>query len=166
VRSLVRLGRTATTQQWLLLLLWGAICLLLVEIRVEHQAVLADKVQAWIPIVYLGLIAIAIPAGLFFSVPAWPKFLAGAFAGLAIVGVLGFWLHAKADPLRGLVRILITVTSEPGQLLESGEGDPVAPLLAPISLVGLGAMGVLVSLWRTKQESDLSRRPQDNQGEA
>lgn len=152
-------------RQWLLLLLWGAVCFLVVEIRFEHQAVLADKWQAWIPVFYLAIMAVAIPIGVVFSDRRiCCKLLAAAFCGLAAVGAAGFWLHAKGNPVRGVQRILATITSPPGQLLESGEDDPIAPLLAPISLVGLGAIGAVVSLMEMKQGAD-ARLQQNTQGE-
>lgn len=142
--------RLALIQQWLLLLLLGAVVLLLVEIRFEHQAVMGEKWQAWIPLAYLGFMAICIPLGLLTLRSFGGKLLALVFGGLVVVGLCGFWFHAKATPLPAIQKVIKTITSQPGQLLQSDD-DFSAPLLAPLSLVGLALMGILISLLNLDQ---------------
>lgn len=142
--------RLSLIQRLLLLLLWSGVLLLLLEIRFEHQAMLGETWQAWIPLGYLTLLAFVIPIGLITIDRIGSKLLAIAFVGLIIVGSLGFWFHAKGKLSQRLRAILTTVQSQPGQLLTNGDvDDTTAPLLAPLSLVGLGTMGLLISILRT-----------------
>lgn len=156
--------RAAPIQQWLLLLLLGAVGLLLVEIRFEHQSVLADQWQAWIPLAYLAFMVIAVPVGLWIPWNLGRKFLAGVFGALAIVGCFGFWFHGKGKPMPAIQRIVATVLSQPGQLLQSAaDEDFSAPLLAPLSLVGLGVMGILISLWNPNRPQPAELTQQRNE---
>lgn len=131
-------------QRGLLLLLLGGIALLLVEIRFEHQAVLGEKWQSWIPIAYLSAM-LALGA---LGVATFRRFgrhlLIGSFFGLAVVGLLGFWFHSKEKPIQKVAEIVTTDLSAPGHLKEQSEEDTAPPVLAPLALVGFGAIGVLV----------------------
>ena len=156
--------RVAPIQQWLLLLLLGAVALLLVEIRFEHQSVLADQWQAWIPLAYLAFMVFAIPMGLRIHWKFGRKILAGVFGALAVVGLCGFWFHGKGKPLPAIKRIVTTVLSQPGQLLQiAADEDFSAPLLAPLSLVGLGVMGILISLWNHNQPQPAELKTRRNE---
>lgn len=143
------LERLPLIQRWLLLLLLGGVLILLLEIRFEHQAVLGETWQAWIPLGYLSLICLLIPFGLIKIDRFGSKILAVAFIGLMVVGTLGFWFHAKGNLSLRFGTIVTTILSRPGQLLETEDQDTTAPLLAPLSLVGLGAMGFLISIMRS-----------------
>jgi hypothetical protein len=143
--------RLRSIQRWLLLLLFGGVLILLLEIRYAHQAVLGEAWQSWIPLGYLALMCIVIPFGMIAIDRFGSKLLAIAFAGLLIVGCLGFWFHAKGKLQLRFGTVVTTVLSEPGQLLETEDQDTTAPLLAPLSLAGLGAIGILVSILRSRE---------------
>lgn len=120
----------------------------MLEIRFEHQAVLGEQWQAWIPLGYLLFLAVTIPIGIWKLDGFGSKLLPSAFAGLMVVGLLGFWFHAKGKLSNRMSTIISTVISQPGQLLATNDDDTTAPLLAPLSFVGLGAMGILISIMR------------------
>lgn len=144
-------AKTVRLRKWLLLLLLGAMFIALLEVRFEHQAILGEKQQAWIPLVYSVFMCVAIPIGLATKSNIGVKFLVSSFIGLASVGLLGIWFHAGNKPEVRISAIMKTATSRPGELV-STDDDSAAPLLAPFALVGLGAMGVLISLLPNKAE--------------
>jgi len=149
--SRLSLGRPSVVQRLLLLLLLGGLLILLLEIRFEHQAVLGETWRAWIPLGYLSLMCVIIPIGVFTIDRFGSKLLAVAFSGLMIVGSLGFWFHGKDKLSQRIETIISTIVSQPGRLLETNDQDTTAPLLAPLSLVGLGAMGFLISMMRCRE---------------
>lgn len=139
--------RVIFLQRAILLALLGGLGLLLVEIRYEHQAVLGEKWQSWIPIIYLLAMLVLMPLGQFHFGRLGGKLLMCCFAGLVIVGTLGFWLHTKGKPVQGVIHIVQVDLKEPGHLLqEASDEDTHPPLLAPLSLVGLGVIGILTCL--------------------
>jgi cytochrome bd-type quinol oxidase subunit 2 len=143
-------SKTAALRKWLLLLLLGAMLIAAIEVRFEHQAILREKWQSWIPIVYCGLMSLAIPSGLALKQRAGTKVLVCSFALLAAVGLAGAWFHAGAKPFIRVSALVATAMSKPGELVATDD-DSSAPLLAPLSLVGLGAMGILISLLPSKK---------------
>ncbi len=130
-------------------LLLGGMFLLLVEIRFEHQAVLADKWQSWIPIVYLSTMLITGVIGICTIERLGRKLLVVTFSGLIVLGLLGFAFHSQGKPVERLSNIISVDFSRPGQLVAGNCADTVPPLLAPLSLVGLGTLGILASLWKS-----------------
>lgn len=134
-----------------LILLLGGIFLLLAEIRFEHQAVLAEKWQSWIPIAYLSSMLLVGPIGILTIEKFGRILLVILFAGLMILGIVGFGFHSQGKPLARLNNVISVDLSRPGQLTASDSNDTVPPLLAPLSLVGLGAIGVLTSLWKSRK---------------
>lgn len=138
-------------QQVIFWLLLGGFLILLVEIRFEHQVVLGEKWQPWIPIIYLMLMTIIIPTGVLFFKGFGRGLLIFSFIGLALVGMLGFWFHSKGKPIESVVSIVETDFKRPGHIyLDGSDDESKPPVLAPLSLVGLAAIGVLMSLWQTK----------------
>lgn len=155
--------RLLLIRRGLLLALLGGLALLLVEIRYEHQAVLGDKWQSWIPIVSLPVILILASMGMFAFRALARKLLIGCFVGLAMVGLLGFWFHSKGKPVQGLIHIAKVDLGEPGHILEQTD-DTNPPLLAPLSLVGLGLIGVLASCIGPSSGSIRARTGKDAEG--
>jgi hypothetical protein len=143
--------KTAHIRKWLLLLLLGAMFIALLEVRFEHQAILGEKPQAWIPLAYCGFMLVAIPVGLATKNTFGVRFLVSSFIGLAVVGLMGVWFHAGQKPDVRISAIIKTATSTPGEMVATDD-DSGAPLLAPFALFGLGAMGVLISLLPFKAE--------------
>lgn len=143
------LQRPEAIQKILLWLVLGGLFILVVEIRFEHRVVLSEKWQSWIPVVYLLFMSVLGTVCMIFFKKFGRKLLALCFIGLAVVGSLGFWFHAKGKPLEKVVGIVATDFKEPGHLEEADE-EQVAPVLAPLSLVGLAAIGAILCLWRSE----------------
>ncbi len=122
-------------------LLLAGFGLLIVEVRFEHQAVLAKKWQAWIPIIYSASMLIGGPIGLFLWNRGGQIFLSAAFALAPILGLLGFWFHSKGDPWLALCKVVTVICMMPGKIPMDTGG---APVLAPLALAGLGMLGVVL----------------------
>ncbi len=138
------LPRLELFQKGLLLLLLGGILLLLVEIRFEHSTVMGEKWQAWIPCVYLLILALLIPLSLAFLRRFGRVMLVILFSGLVFVGTLGFFLHGKGKPLQRVWHVIATDLEQPGHVKISDDDEVSPPILAPLALVGLGTIGILV----------------------
>lgn len=144
--------RGAFLQHAVLALLFGAFLMLLLEVRFAHKIVIVEKWYAWIPIVYFAMMLIVIPVGMLtISRPFGRILLATTFGAAVLIGTTGSWLHTKGHPVEHVINMIKTNLSAPGRL--SAEGDPPPPL-APLSLVGLGLIGVLVSLWEPNYRSE------------
>ncbi len=137
-------------------LLLGGISLLLAEIRFEHQAVLADKWQAWIPIAYLSASLLLGTLGLICIRSFGKKLFLVLFSGLAVVGILGFGFHSLGKPIKQLSDVVSVDFSPPGQLKSDDSGDSHPPILAPLALVGLGLLGVSTCLLSSKKTEGVS----------
>ncbi|MBI2812444.1 MAG: hypothetical protein HYX67_16685 [Candidatus Melainabacteria bacterium] len=122
-------------------LLLAGLALLFVEVRFEHQAVLAKKWQAWIPLIYSGLMVLIGPFALFFWNRGGKMLLAVAFSLAPIIGGFGFWLHSKGDPWMAICNVVKVVCMVPGKIPLDVEGPPV---LAPLALGGLGLIGLVI----------------------
>lgn len=118
----------------------GGLALLLVEIRYEHQVVLAKKIQSWIPIIYTASMLFVGTTGLFFWELGGRKAIIGGFAVAIIVGLLGFWFHSKGQPIGALNQIFMVISTNPGRIVLDDRGPPV---LAPLSLIGLALLGII-----------------------
>lgn len=128
-------------QKLAVVLYLAGLCLLSVEIRFEHQAVLGEKWQAWIPLVYLCAMTILGACSLLRWQSWGRKVLIAGFLAGALVGLAGFWFHCKANPLKAVSMVLHVVSSSPGRVLVDVEGPPV---LAPLALVGLSLLAALI----------------------
>ena len=135
--------RLRLMQLCLLLAIMGGLCMLLMDIRYEHRAVLGEKWQAWIPIVYLAVSLVLVPIGILTIRRIGRILLTVMFAGLIAVGALGFWFHAQGKPVARVITFAQTVMREPGHL--DSDDDSLPPILAPLALVGLGAIGILAA---------------------
>jgi hypothetical protein len=131
-------------------LLLGGISLLLVEIRFEHQAVLADKWQAWIPIGYLALALLLGTVALICFRRFGKNLLIVLFSGLAAVGIAGFCFHSLGKPVKQVSEVVSVDFSAPGQLKSDDGEESHPPILAPLALVGLGLLGISVCLLKTE----------------
>lgn len=149
------LKRLQLLQRLLLLTLTGGFLILLVEIRFQHSVVMGEKWQSWIPVVYLTALLFLVPIGMIFFRRFGRNLLVVLFSGLMIVGTLGFWFHSKNKPIQAVGHVIATDLQEPGHIKISTEDEETnPPLFAPLSLAGLGAIGVLVSLLNNKREKD------------
>ena len=135
---LMRRARNWTLNESLVLVLFGAFAMLLLETRFEHRHAVLERSVAWTPIVVSAAMLPVSALGLV----CWPAFgrraLFVAYAAVTIVGGAGFWFHSRSHPLALL------------QLAAQSWVRPVKyagpPPLAPLSFCGLGAMGMLACL--------------------
>ncbi|MBX9769786.1 MAG: hypothetical protein K2X29_00355, partial [Candidatus Obscuribacterales bacterium] len=117
--------------------------------------VMGEKWQSWIPILYLTTLSFLVPFGMVFYRRFGQNLLITLFSGLIVVGTLGFWFHSKNKPIQAISHVISTDLEQPGHIKISNEDEETnPPLFAPLSLAGLGAIGVLVSLLIRKQERD------------
>ncbi len=138
LQMLSKLQDASVAQKLAIVLLLGGLGLLLVEVRFEHQVVLAKKWQAWIPLAYtIGMIVTGVV-----GLPLWHRggrnaLLCGFSVGV-LVGLLGFWFHSKCQPFIALCQVMKVICMSPGRIVTEDLGPPV---LAPLSLIGLGLVG-------------------------
>jgi hypothetical protein len=131
----------ATLSKLMVTSLLGGLALLLLEIRFEHREALGEAWQSWIPLLYCGSM-LALGA---IALARWHRggrqVLLVGFASAFLIGLLGFWFHSKGHPISGLLQVLTAWVLRPGD--NGGIKMDAPPLLAPLSFVGLGSMGVL-----------------------
>ncbi|MFN8656825.1 MAG: hypothetical protein U0105_10845 [Candidatus Obscuribacterales bacterium] len=157
--ALGRLRDPAVAQKVAIALLISGLGLLLVEVRFEHQVVLAKKWQSWIPLIYTTAMLIA--GGI--ALPLWKRggriALLFGFAAGVIVGSLGFWFHSKGLPFTALCQVMKVICMTPGKIVTEDLGPPV---LAPLSLIGLGLLGVVLCLQTADREASTGVAEIDN----
>lgn len=147
--------RVQLLQRLILLTLAGGFLILLIEIRFQHSVVMGEKWQSWIPVLYLTILLVLVPIGLVFYRRFGRNLLIALFSGLIVVGTLGFWFHSKNKLIQAVQHVIATDLEQPGHIKLSDEDEETnPPLFAPLSLAGLGAIGVLVSLLVRRQEKD------------
>jgi hypothetical protein len=140
-------GRLSFLSTWSLsrlvvLLLLGGLVILLIDIRWEHRVELGRQWETWIPIVYIGLMLVAGAVGLYRWAGWGPKVLQVGFALAIVVGLLGVWFHGGKAPFDNLMMILTAWKIPPG----TNGGVRVSsepPMIAPLSFVGVGLLGLL-----------------------
>ncbi|MBS1724899.1 MAG: hypothetical protein JSS66_18320 [Armatimonadetes bacterium] len=129
-----------------LLCLFMGFAILFLEVRYEHRSVVSTVWQAWIPIVYSALGALACLVGLAGKKGARTVAASVFFLGLA-VGTYGLYMHTKFD-----LHIFQQV-AQPDAVVPSGkfssDGRPIPvvvarPVAAPLSMAGLAAVGFVV----------------------
>lgn len=139
--------RQALLQRLILLALVGGLFVLLVEIRFQHTVVMGEKWQSWIPIAYLTALFVLCPLGMMFFRRFGRNLLIILFGGLIAVGTLGFWFHSKKKPIKAVWQVISTDLEQPGHIKISDENEETnPPLFAPLSLAGLGVIGILTAL--------------------
>jgi Na+/melibiose symporter-like transporter len=142
-------------QRLLLLTLTGGFLIMLLEIRFQHSVVMGEKWQSWIPVIYLMTLLVLVPLGMIFFRRFGRNLLIILFSGLAMIGIFGFWFHSKNKPVQAVLHVIATDLAQPGHIKISNEDEETnPPLLAPLSLAGLGTIGVLASLLTNKQDKN------------
>ena len=109
---------------------------LTIDLRYEHVDKVRRTWEAWIPIVYSGVMAVASVLGLSLWKRGGRQVLLIGFALSLIVGGLGFWFHNKRHPVGDVITVLQAWTSP-----EHHSDRP--PTLAPLFFCFLGVLGVL-----------------------
>jgi hypothetical protein len=142
-------------QKAAVVLLMVGLGLLLVEVRFEHQVVLAKKWQSWIPLFYaMTMIAVGAASLAFWDMWGRKIMLAGLLMG-AMVGLLGFWFHSKGDPAKAISKVVRVISSRPGRIPTDSDGPPP---LAPLAVMGLTLLGAVICMPEGARNSkDISR---------
>ncbi len=104
-------------QKLAVFLLLSGLALLLIEIRFEHQVVLAKKWQAWIPLVYTADIITAGGIALFLWDAGGRKLLVWGFSIGIIIGLMGFWFHSKGQPFDAVLQVMKVICMSPGRIV-------------------------------------------------
>lgn len=150
-----------TLQKTILCLVWGGFALVLGDIRIEHNQVLIEMWQAWIPVVFSLAMLVLIPLGIFRWRNAGRKLLLVCFLVSTVVGGAGAILHMKEKPAEAIQHVLSIWAQQPGvspQVSVTGNstsGTPKRrehwpPLLAPLAFAGLGLIG-MAACWQFAQ---------------
>jgi len=126
----------------LTLLLAGAFAGLTMDIRVEHVAVVHEHRVAWTPIVYCALMTLATLLTCLVWSPRARTIMIPLYLLAFVVGGTGFYLHNDGHIVTALTGTLSAWTDS---TLNHAEGPPQ---LAPLSLAGLGLLGILACLRR------------------
>jgi hypothetical protein len=142
------LGSAARFRRAIVAILLGGILVLMLEIRFEHREVLGERWESYIPLVYCAAMLLFGTVGLI-AFRTWGRrlLLIGFSLGMAIGGT-GLWLHSDGQPLRAIRRVLLAWTLPPG---DNGGIKPQLsgpPVMAPLSFLGLSAIGVLACVRR------------------
>lgn len=142
--------------RFVLLVLAGGFLMTAFEVRYLHREVIGYNPVAWIPVVYGVLAAIACLLGMAKKGPL--KLVAGFILLLSLpIGAIGFWNHTRENP-QALTDMLTVATSMPSARREEHEErerrEEVAPAIAPLSLAGLGLIG-LVLVWPSRGRSSV-----------
>lgn len=140
------MSKPATFSKLMVAGLLGALSLLLMEIRFEHRAALGEGWQSWIPIIYTGGMLVLGTAALARWDRGGRRSLLVGFAAACFVGLLGLWFHSDGHPVSGVLQVFEAWTLRPGADGGIKSGGP--PVLAPLSFVGVGSMGMLACWWR------------------
>ena len=114
---------------------------MLCEIRFEHRTVLMDDWRAWIPIVFCGMMALAIPLATLAGARLGRYIFTGLYGLTIVIGALGVFLHSEGHLLERLIEVSIVWTKS----VQSGAAIQAAhpPLLAPFAFMGLGSIGLI-----------------------
>lgn len=157
-----------TLNKLVVLLVLGSYFLFMMELRFEHMDVLGEHWQAWIPIVFSGVMVLAGILGLWMWEKGGRKILFWGFTASLIVGLLGMWFHTKGKPFDS-VKIVIAAWQTPIEkhhpptpaTTSTAPAMPPAPAtpeestkrpkkkekpnppLAPLAFVGMGLLGMV-----------------------
>lgn len=132
------------------LVLAGGFATMAVEVRYLHREVLREEWQASIPVVFSAVAAFACLAAV--TEKKWSRGLAAVVMALGlVVGTYGTFLHSdgKTTPFQRLLTAAVTVRAD-GDEDEgheaAGHAEDGPPVLAPLGIAGLSAIGLLLAL--------------------
>ena len=123
----------------LVLVLLGGYVITVLEVRYVHDDILKEHRIAWTPIIYSLTMALLGAVALAFWERGGRRFLFWGFALGMVIGPVGFWLHTGGQPFQGVLSLL----SVWGRSVGAAESLGGPPALAPLSLSGLGMLGML-----------------------
>lgn len=119
----------------------GGFLLLLLEIRFQHRAALIDDWRPWIPIVFCNIMIYLIPiAGLFWQ-KGGKQILACSYFLTIAMGAAGVYFHSEGHLIWRVMELTRVWLIPPNQGAEIVAHYP--PVLAPLSFMGLGLIGLL-----------------------
>ncbi len=124
----------------LILILGGAFANLMIDIRVEHVAVVRERSIAWLPIIYSGVMTIACLTAFVFWNQTARRIMLLLFLLAMAVGAMGFYFHTDGNVTK-VIQTSINAWTDPHM-----RHSHAPPQLAPLAFAGLGMMGVLASL--------------------
>lgn len=120
---------------------------LMIEIRWEHREVLGEQWESWIPLVYVGVMLVTGLAALRFWERSGRQALLVGFALAVVVGTLGVWFHSIGHPVTALLQVLgawlVPIGQNGGTKVQSAP-----PVMAPLSFIGVGLIGLFACLRR------------------
>lgn len=140
-----QLKKPAIVRKLVVALLLAGLGLLLIEVRFEHQTVLGKQWQAWIPLVYTFIMILVGTPALVFWRHGGRQVLSVGFAIAPFLGLFGFWFHSKGEPWLAICKVIRVICMMPGKIPMDVDGPPV---LAPLAVAGLGALGLLICWMR------------------
>jgi hypothetical protein len=126
----------------LMILLAGAFAGLMSDLRVEHVEVVRERVVAWTPIVYSGLMMVACLVTAMVWNDLTRRIMIVLFLAALAVGGTGFYLHNHGRFARVWKRSVNAWVD--GEMKHSD----APPQSAPLMIAGLGVMGIVASLKR------------------
>lgn len=142
----MRLRSTWTLNRILVLLLAATLVGLAIDLRYEHVDKVRRLWEAWIPIVYSGVMAVACVILLIWWKRGSRLVVFWGFALSVVVGGVGFWLHN-----RGHLEASIQALAEAWTRAEHHSDRP--PSLAPFFFCLVGVLGMLACANRFQPES-------------
>lgn len=153
-----------TRRSLILLCVAGGMALVALEVRFLHRGILTEYPQAWIPIVFGVLSAVAALLGIANLRPLQIVSAIVLACGVP-VGLIGVQIHTEGSigPIMQMIGAGSTRTqsgqeeegeeNEHGGESQGGDEEEEAPALAPLGLAGLGLIGALAA-WPEKKKSD------------
>ncbi len=138
-------GQRAKLFLWIKqLLLAGGFLMLMCEVRFEHRQVVPDEWKGWIPVGYSALMLLIIPAAVAIYQRGGKKLLLALYAIGILVGCVGVFIHAEGHFVQRIQELLVVWQHLVNKI------DPTAPfhppILAPLAFVGLGSIGLVLTL--------------------
>ncbi|MBS1954237.1 MAG: hypothetical protein JST89_08625 [Cyanobacteria bacterium SZAS-4] len=119
----------------------GGFLLLLLEIRFQHRAALIDDWRPWMPIVFCNIMIYLIPiAGIFWRNGGKQILFCAYFLTIAL-GATGVYFHSEGHLIWRFMELTRVWLIPPSQGAEIAAHYP--PVLAPLSFMGLGLIGML-----------------------
>lgn len=133
------------------MILAGGFLMAAIEVRYLHREAMAERWQAYVPVVYGFVAAIAATA---LALSDRLRATASAIFAVGILaGLFGFFLHTEGNPAEiAKLFTVVTVAKADGGEEEGRTGgekkESEPPALAPLGIAGLAAIGLATSTRR------------------
>jgi hypothetical protein len=138
-----------TRDSLLFLVLAGGFATMAVEVRYLHREVLREEWQAAIPVVFSAVATVALLLGL--SASKWARGLVAFVMGAGVlIGMYGTFLHSEgeASAFQRLLAAAVVARADDDEHegKEGRESEEEPPVLAPMGIAGLSAVGFLLAV--------------------